>query len=758
MARNEGSKKGIFSKLTDKLFKDGEKAEKPPYPPPGEKPETGAWPPPYPPPGEKPENGAWPPPYPPPGEKPENGAWPPPYPPPGEKPETGAWPPPYPPPGEKPETGAWPPPYPPPGEKPETGAWPPPYPPPGEKPEDPDDDPDGPPRGGGTPPGPGPSKPRFGPPPNGQMRGGGPPDKPQNKSRAIKRLLFYLKPDRLKLISALFCIAAGSVSGLICTYMLNPIIRTLGEVMKTPQTRIAELMGYVLILGAFYAMSVLAAFIHGRLMAAVSQRTAARIRTALFEKIQLLKMEYFDKSSAGDIISRFTNDIENLAQMLNSVLSQLLSGIITLIGSVALMFYMSVPLTVITLITTPLMAAVGAFAAGRLHSRFAAQQAAMGELNGYIEEIVSGQRTVKIHGYESGAKKEFVRLNRKFYTAQCRASFTAGVMEPAMNALAQISYTLTAFIGAMLVLLTKTAAVGPAFAALDIGRLTVFISSSKQFSRPINEMAEQLNNIMSALASAERVFDIMELPPEDTGGETELKHARGEIKFEGVSFGYTPHSAVLRDISFSANPGQKIAVVGKTGAGKTTLAKLILRFYDADSGRITMDGVDIRDISIESLRGSVAIVLQESMLFSGTIMENIRYGRPDASDDEVTAAAKTARAHSFIKNMREGYDTILTGAGARLSAGQRQLLCIARAALSDAPVLILDEATSFVDTKTESEINEGMASLMEGRTTFIIAHRLSTILNSDRIIEIDEGGITEISHSDFLDKRQPGIN
>jgi ATP-binding cassette subfamily B protein len=397
------------------------------------------------------------------------------------------------------------------------------------------------------------------------------------------------------------------------------------------------------------------------------------------------------------------------------------------------------------------MARVGGAIASKSRKYFVQQQVALGKVNGYIEETVTGQKVVKVFNHEDKIVDEFSKLNKDLRTVQIKAQFIGGIMGPCMNALSQVNYTVTSCVGAIIAFVSRWGS-GIPFASLDIGGLTVFVNFSRQFSRPINEISQQLTNIMSALAGAERVFDVMDREPEkDEGKKLTLDNIKGDVRVNNVTFGYNPDKTILKNVSIYAYPGQKIALVGSTGAGKTTITNLITRFYDINEGQITIDGVDIKDISLECLRENIAMVLQDTHLFTGTVMENIRYGRPDATDAEVRQAAITSCAHMFIKNMPDGYDTMLNGDGSNLSQGQRQLLNIARAALSRAPILVLDEATSSVDTRTERSINEGMDALMENRTTFVIAHRLSTIRNADAIMVLEHGEIIERgSHEELL--------
>ena len=534
--------------------------------------------------------------------------------------------------------------------------------------------------------------------------------------------------------------------------MLKPIINNLSADIAAAE-KVKDLIFGLLLMFAIYFAGVGAAFLQARTMIRVSQNTLRRIRADLFSKLQGLSVRYYDTNAAGDIMSRFTNDVDNIGQMFDSTILQMLSGVLTLIGSIVLMFITNIPLAIVTLVLTPIMAFVSGTIAKHTRKYFGRQQAQLGAVNGYIEETISGQKVVKVFNHEKAAKADFEKLNNELRDIQVKAQFSGGIMGPAMNALSQVSYTVTAFIGSTLTLMTRIGRIGTgSFAALDVGGLTVFVNYSRQFSRPINEISNQINVVMSALAGAERVFSVMDEQPEtenDTNKAT-LTNVHGDVVIENVTFGYNPDKTILKNVSMYAHPGQKIALVGSTGAGKTTITNLITRFYDIDEGTITIDGIDIKDIDRDSLREHIAVVLQDTHLFTGTVMENIRYGRLDATDEDVIKAAKTSCAHSFIKNMPDGYNTVLTGDGANLSQGQRQLLNIARAALSKAPILILDEATSSVDTKTEQSINRGMDALMENRTTFVIAHRLSTIRNSDAIMVLENGEIIERGTHDEL--------
>ena len=578
--------------------------------------------------------------------------------------------------------------------------------------------------------------------------------KPKNTKATAKRLFSYLEQEKHKIAAAFVCVLVSSASTLCGSYLLRPIINGLIDSTKTPQQKITSLMAGLALMAVVYVLGVGATYLQGRIMISVSQGTLKRIREHLFRKVQKLPVRYFDTNPTGDIMSRFTNDVDIIGEMLNSTLVQIFSGTITLIGTLALMLYTNWVLAVVTIVVSPIIAKIGTAIAGKSRKYFMKQQTDLGKVNGYIEETVTGQKVVKVFNYEENVVNEFSELNQSLRNSQVKAQFISGIMGPCMNAMSQVNYTLTACVGSIIAFASRWGG-GVPFSALDIGGLTVFVNYSRQFSRPINELAQQVTNIMSALAGAERVFNVMDEAEEiDDGKKLVLDKVHGDDLVEGVTFGYNPDKIILKDVSVFAHPGQKIALVGSTGAGKTTITNLITRFYNINKGKITIDGVDIKDISLECLRENIAMVLQDTHLFTGTIMENIRYGRLSATDEEVRQAAKTSCADMFIKNMPEGYDTMLKGDGSNLSQGQRQLLNIARAALSKAPILVLDEATSSVDTRTEKHINEGMDALMEDRTTFVIAHRLSTIRNADAIMVLENGEIIERgTHEELLEKK-----
>ena len=578
--------------------------------------------------------------------------------------------------------------------------------------------------------------------------------KPKNTKATAKRLFSYLEQEKHKIAAAFVCVLVSSASTLCGSYLLRPIINGLIDSTKTSQQKITSLMAGLALMAVVYVLGVGATYLQGRIMISVSQGTLKRIREHLFRKVQKLPVRYFDTNPTGDIMSRFTNDVDIIGEMLNSTLVQIFSGTITLIGTLALMLYTNWVLAVVTIVVSPIIAKIGTAIAGKSRKYFMKQQTDLGKVNGYIEETVTGQKVVKVFNYEENVVNEFSELNQSLRNSQVKAQFISGIMGPCMNAMSQVNYTLTACVGSIIAFASRWGG-GVPFSALDIGGLTVFVNYSRQFSRPINELAQQVTNIMSALAGAERVFNVMDEAEEiDEGKKLVLNKVHGDVLVEGVTFGYNPDKTILKDVSAFAHPGQKIALVGSTGAGKTTITNLITRFYNIDEGKITIDGVDIKDISLECLRENIAMVLQDTHLFTGTILENIRYGRLSATDEEVRQAAKTSCADMFIKNMPEGYDTMLKGDGSNLSQGQRQLLNIARAALSKAPILVLDEATSSVDTRTEKHINEGMDALMEDRTTFVIAHRLSTIRNADAIMVLENGEIIERgTHEELLKKK-----
>ena len=574
-------------------------------------------------------------------------------------------------------------------------------------------------------------------------RGGG---QPKNSRVTIKRLLSYLEQDKLKMGLAFLCVIVNTAANLAGSYMLRPIINRFIAPADGSPGSVSGLAGGIALLAALYLVGVAANYLQSMIMLKVAQEALLRIRTDLFTKMQKLPVRFYDTNANGDLMSRFTNDVDTIGNMLSSTLVQLFSGALSIVGTLGLMLYTNLYLTLITLVLIPLILKAGGAVAGRSQKYFQAQQSSLGALNGYIEETITGQKVVKVFCHEDVAEEEFEILNDDLKEKQIKAQFLGGLMGPVMNSLSQINYALTACIGGLFCVLK----------GFDVGGLTVFLNFSRQFSRPINEISMQVSNVFSALAGAERVFAVMDEEPEalDDADAVSMEGMRGEVVLKNVTFGYNPDKVILKNVSLYAKPGQKIAFVGSTGAGKTTITNLINRFYDIQEGSITIDGVDIRHIRRDELRQNIAMVLQDTHLFTGTVMENIRYGRLSATDEEVIQAAKTASAHSFIMRLPKGYDTVLESDGANLSQGQRQLINIARAAISKAPILILDEATSSVDTRTEKHIEHGMDRLMADRTTFVIAHRLSTVRNANAIMVLENGEIIERGdHDDLLEQK-----
>lgn len=577
-------------------------------------------------------------------------------------------------------------------------------------------------------------------------RGGHVPGgKPKNAKQTIKRLFAYLEKEKIKLFFVILCVIVNAAASLGGSYLLRPIINTYIAPENGKGSAKGLLMGLAVMAG-IYLVGVVVSYLQSRIMISISQEAIKNLRNDLFKKMQSLPVRFFDTTNHGEIMSRFTNDVDTIGDMLNNTIVQLISGAITLVGTFSLMVYTNIYLTIVVVVMLPVLTKAGQFVTKHSRKYYKAQQAALGTLNGYIEETVTGQKVVKVFCHEKMAEDEFEFLNYDLRNKQIKAQFFGGIMGPVMGNISQISYSLTAAIGGILCVLK----------GFDIGGLTIFVNYSRQFSRPINEISMQVNTIFSALAGAERVFDIMDRDPEpeDDKDAAELQDVKGKVVLDHVTFGYDSDKVILNDISLYAKPGQKIAFVGSTGAGKTTITNLLNRFYDIQKGSIQIDDIEITHIKRDSLREHIAMVLQDTHLFTGTVKENIRYGRLDATDEEVIQAAKTASAHSFIMRLENGYDTMLEGDGANLSQGQRQLLNIARAAISKAPILILDEATSSVDTRTEKHIEHGMDRLMKDRTTFVIAHRLSTVRNANAIMVLENGEIIERGdHEDLLKQK-----
>ena len=594
--------------------------------------------------------------------------------------------------------------------------------------------------------------------------------KPKNAGKTIARIFSYMKGYRFRFVMVLVLMLLNTVFSLVGGYITAPIIDNLTKEVTgemPPMTDIertvdgalnwvldqfpgsgtsTRIIKYItaaaIVLACVYLFSILAAYLQGRLMLSISTNMLKKIRDDLFEKMQRLPVRYFDSKPVGEIMSRFTNDIDNLENMINNSLTSFISGIVTLIGTFVFMITTSWVLTLITVVFIPVFAFGGALIGKKSRKYYSGQQAALGAVNGYIEETVSGQKVVKVFNHEDTCCEEFGMLNEDMRDKQFKAQFWGGIMGPLMGNTSQISYAVTVGIGGVLMISGN----------LTPGGLAIFAGYSRRFAMPINNMAQQMTTIFAALAGAERVFEVMDTDPElaDSEGADPMDNMKGYVIMKNVTFGYRPDHVILKNINLYAKPGQKIAFVGSTGAGKTTVTNLLTRFYDVDQGTITIDDVDVRDIQRDKLRSQIAMVLQDTHLFSGTVMENIRYGRLDATDEEVIEAAKTASAHSFIMRLQDGYNTVLEGDGANLSQGQRQLLNIARAAISKAPILVLDEATSSVDTRTERHIEHGMDRIMKNRTTFVIAHRLSTVRNANAIMVMEHGEIIERGDHDEL--------
>ncbi len=573
--------------------------------------------------------------------------------------------------------------------------------------------------------------------------------KPKKTKETLVRLFSYLAPYKFRLCLVILCMIFSTASTLVGSYILRPILNALvgegdAEIFGISfHSPLAYLSVILVVVGAVYLVGVISSYLQARIMLSVSLGSIERLRNDLFRKIQSLPLRVFDADSNGEIMSRFTNDIDNIDMMLNNTVINMISGVITLVGTFVMMVTTNIWLTLITVAFVPLFIRLGGFIGKRASRYHVGQQAALGAINGYIEESVSGQKVIKVFNHEKTSVGEFSLLNADMREKQFKAQFFGGIMGPVLGNTGQINYSVTAGVGGLLCLAGH----------FDPGGLAVFVNYSRQFSRPIDMISQQMSTIYSALAGAERVFAIMDREPEpaDVSVPADASQIRGDVVLENVTFGYNPDKVILKNISLYAHPGQKIAFVGSTGAGKTTITNLLNRFYDIDSGSITIDGIDIKQYRMDDLRRHIAMVLQDTHLFTGSVMENIRYGRPDATDEEVIEAAKTASAHSFIMRLENGYETMLEGDGANLSQGQRQLLNIARAALSKAPILVLDEATSSVDTRTERHIEHGMDRLMKNRTTFVIAHRLSTVRNANAIMVLEQGEIIERgSHDDLL--------
>lgn len=590
--------------------------------------------------------------------------------------------------------------------------------------------------------------------------------KPKNAKATFGRILNYMGRNKLLLIIVFIALVLSTVCSIGASYCLKPILNGIESSIKagTFETEgVHILVSNLVKLFALYIGAALFSFIQSRIMVKIAYGTTNIIRKDLFNHMQTLPLRYFDSKTHGEIMSSFTNDVDNIQMMLEQSMVQLVSSAFTFVGIVTVMIVLSPKLFAISLVFLVIMLITVTKIGKKSRKYFRLQQENLGAMNGNIEESIEGLKVIKVFNHEEQAKEDFGKTNDNFRKAATNANFFAGIMGPCSTGINNASYASIALVGGILALT----------GSIDIGTFFTFLGYSKQFTQPINQIANQMNTIFSALAGAERVFRIMDMESEIDEGTVTLHEEKaesgkkwywldgdkkipveGNVVFNNVDFSYVPEKQVLKDINLYAKPGQKIAFVGSTGAGKTTITNLINRFYDIQSGEITYDGIDITRIKKDDLRKSLAIVLQDTHMFTGTVMDNIRYGRLDATDEECIEAAKLASAHSFIRRLPDGYNTVITGDGGNLSQGQRQLLAIARAAVADPPVMILDEATSSIDTRTELHIEQGMDSLMVGRTVFVIAHRLSTVRNADAIMVLENGEIIERgNHDDLLSQK-----
>ena len=566
-------------------------------------------------------------------------------------------------------------------------------------------------------------------------------EKPKNGRDTFLRLMRYLSGE-YKLIGAIALLVVINVlSNLGSSYLLRPIIND-----YILPNNVKGLIGMLVLLAVIYLTGIVTVYLRNRCMVRTGQKTVTRMRRDLFEKMETLPVAYFDKHQHGDLMSRFTNDMERISDVLTDSLAQLLNSILLLVSIFGFMIYISPTLTLVIVLMLPWMF----FGAGKIVKKsrryFSEQQRLTGEVNGYIEEMISNQKTIKLFGREKAVTEEFDSLNEKLNREAEKAQFFSGMMLPFMQNVNTINFVLVTVVGSLLV----------AFRGLDIGGLAAFLQYSRQFGGPVNELATLYNNLQSALAGAERIFEIMDEEPElaDSKDAKEAKVLKGKLVFEEVCFAYLPDKWVLDRVSFTIEAGQNVAFVGATGAGKTTILSLIPRFFDIQSGKVMIDGQSVYEMKRKQIRENLAVVLQDTHLFRGSVKENIRFGRPEATDSEVEDAAKMAAAHSFIMRLPDGYDTLLENDGANLSQGQRQLLSIARAAVTKPTILLFDEATSNIDTNSELKIQKGLQRLMEGRTSIVIAHRLSTVRQADKIFVMDHGKIVEEgNHRELMERK-----
>ncbi|WP_051621196.1 ABC transporter ATP-binding protein [Paenibacillus sp. UNC451MF] len=581
----------------------------------------------------------------------------------------------------------------------------------------------------------------FGPRPGGR---GGPVVKPKNFKATLRRIWKFVGTQRKRLTIVFLFILADALITLTGPYIIGEAIDSMTASNGTVQFRMLEIM--ILALTAAYLTDGVLTFLQSWFMAGVSQRIVGNLRTTLFDKLQKLPLSFFDSRPHGEVMSRLSNDIDNVSNTISQSTTQLMSGTIAIVGSLTMMIILSPILTLATLITVPLVYILGKTITKKTSVLFKDQQAQLGKLNGHIEETISGIHVVKAFNHEAKAIHEFNTVNDKLYEVGLRAQIYSGFLMPLLAVINNIGFAAVAIVGGVLAVKGH----------ITVGVIASFLSYSRQFVRPLNEMANTYNILQSGVAGAERVFEVLDEKeePADLPDAIELKDTKGHVVFDDVTFGYRPDVPILKNISFVSEQGSSTALVGPTGAGKTTIVNLITRFYDIPSGTIYIDGRDIKEYTRDSLRRCFGIVLQDTYLFSGTIKENIKYGKSDATDEEVEMAAKMANADAFIKRLPKKYETELSENGGNLSQGQRQLLAIARVILAKPSILILDEATSSIDTRTELHIQDALLNIMEGRTSFIIAHRLNTIRDADTIMVIDHGEIVEQGSHDKLIERQ----
>ena len=566
----------------------------------------------------------------------------------------------------------------------------------------------------------------------------------QQQATLLRMLSFVMSHYRWSIVVVLVCVFISSITSLISSLFTKTLIDDyIVPLTQVENPQYQSLAQTLFKLGLILFFGTVCSYTYNRLMIHISQGTMLRLRKTIFEKMQHLPIKYFDQRSHGDIMSVYTNDVDSLRQMISTAMAQVFSSVITIVATFTSMIVMSIPLTIVSVVMAVVMAVTTTKLGKRSRNYFRAQQQRLAGVNGFIEEMLLGQKVVKIFCHEEQAISQFEDINEQLRVSACSANRIANIVMPVNGGISNFGFVFLAVVGA-------TLAINPSVAMVSLGTVVAFLQLNKSFTRPISQVSQQINSVLNASVGAERVFALGDAEPEIDEGKTILEHPQGDVDFKDVDFGYTSEKQVLYDIDINTNPGQKIAFVGGTGAGKTTIINLINRFYEIQKGRILYDGIPITEISKQSLRKSMSIVLQETHLFSGTVLDNIRYGKLNATDEECMQAARLVGAEDFIRRLPNSYQTQLTGDGGNLSQGERQLLAIARAAVSNPPVLILDEATSSIDTRTEQLVQRGMDTLMQGRTTFVIAHRLSTVRNADQIIVLDHGRIIEQGTHDQL--------